>query len=67
MELPERIEYVELSYTDSGDTSSSFWFERIARATLPIPEDDPAHRHNFHRDHLCVRRPRAAHDRRPAR
>jgi AraC-like DNA-binding protein len=48
MELPAEIEYVELSYTDTGDTSSSFWFERIERATLPIPEDDPAHRHNFH-------------------
>lgn len=48
MEKPESIEYVELSYADTGDTSSSFWFERIERATLPIPEDDPAHRHNFH-------------------
>lgn len=48
MELPESIEYVELSYTDNGDTSSSFWFERMQGVNLPIPEDDPAHRHNFH-------------------
>ena len=48
MELPETIEYVELSDAAASDISSSFWFERIADATLPIPEDDPAHRHNFH-------------------
>lgn len=48
MERPDSIEYVELSDAGAGDTSSSFWFERIERATLPIPEDDPAHRHNFH-------------------
>lgn len=48
MELGEPIAYVELSDADTGDISSSFWFERIEDAALPIPEDDPAHRHNFH-------------------
>ncbi len=48
MELPDRIEYVELSYADTGDTTSSFWFERLEQLMLPDPHDDPAHRHNFH-------------------
>lgn len=45
---PEPIQYVELSDADTNDTSASFWFERMERVTLPIPLDDPAHRHNFH-------------------
>jgi AraC-like DNA-binding protein len=48
MERPDPIEYVELSYTDHGDISSSFWFERNTHVELPEPGDDPAHRHNFH-------------------
>ena len=45
---PEPIQYVQLSTVDTGDISSSFWFEHIERVHLPLPPDDPAHRHNFH-------------------
>jgi AraC family transcriptional activator of pobA len=48
MERPDRIEYVELNAAQRGDATSSFWFERIAAVSLPQPDDDPAHRHNFH-------------------
>jgi AraC-like DNA-binding protein len=48
MQPPHRIEYVELTEATAGDTSSSFWFERMDGVTLPQPLDDPAHRHNFH-------------------
>jgi gentisate 1,2-dioxygenase len=45
---PDPIEYVELSYADTRDTTSSFWFERNEQVMLPDPHDDPPHRHNFH-------------------
>jgi AraC-like DNA-binding protein len=48
MEQFDQIEYVELSDVATGDTTTSFWFERITAVTLPTPDEDPAHRHNFH-------------------
>ena len=48
MERSENIEYVEISYGDTGDARASFWFERNDHLTLPDTHDDPAHRHNFH-------------------
>lgn len=48
MERSENIEYVEISYGDTGDARAPFWFERNDHLMLPDTHDDPAHRHNFH-------------------